>query len=252
MASVIDHPVGDNIQALLRSQLAVCTRLLVMEGLLNYSGHVSARVPGRDALLIQTRTESRAEVSPDSVIMCDFDGNVLEGDPGKPPSELPIHTQIYRARPEIQAVIHNHNELAASFTMVKGAQILPIRSYAVRWKDGIPTHRDPSHIKSIEQADALAASLGKCNVALMRGHGIVLVAESVPAILIDSVHFNENAQAQIQAQSIGEELDPLTPEEMAMINKTEIRDHHVAKIWNYYVNKGRKLGVIDPSWDVIM
>lgn len=252
MASVIEQPTRDNIQALLRAQLAACTRLLNMEGLLHYSGHVSARVPGQDALLIQTRTESRAEVSPGSVILVDFDGDVLEGSPGKPPSELPIHTQIYRSRPEVQAVIHNHMELAASFTMVKGAKILPIRSYAVRWKTGIPIHRDPSHIKSIEQADALAQSLGDCNAVLMRAHGIVLVAESVPAILIDSIHFNENALAQLQAQSIGSELDPLTPDEMARINKTEDRDHHVAKLWNYYVNKGRKEGAIDESWDVTM
>ena len=86
----------------------------------------------------------------------------------------------------------------------------------------------------------------------MRGHGIVLVAESVPAILIDSIHFDENARAQIQALSIGGELDPLTPEEIAMINKTEDRDHHIAKLWNYFVNKGRKEGNIDESWDVLL
>ena len=97
--------------AQLRRQLATATRLLHMEGILDYSGHISVRAPGRDALYIQAGTDPRSDVTPEKLLLVDFDGKVLEGAPGKPPVELAIHTEILRARPDVQAVIHSHLEL---------------------------------------------------------------------------------------------------------------------------------------------
>ena len=78
MATAIDLSKS-NSGELLRTQLATATRIMNMEEVLEYSGHISVRVPGKDALYIQQRTESRAEVSPESVLMVDFDCNVIEG-----------------------------------------------------------------------------------------------------------------------------------------------------------------------------
>ncbi len=85
----------------LRAQLAACTRLLHREKILNYSGHISVRIPERNAFLIQSFSESRAQVSPESLVMCDMDANVIEGPAGyKPPIEVFIHSEILRARPD--------------------------------------------------------------------------------------------------------------------------------------------------------
>src|SRR6202166_2186973 len=65
-------------------ETAAVTRLLVTEGILDYSGHVSTRIPGRDAFLIQIGSNSRAEVGPESMLVVDYDGKVIEGD-GQPP-----------------------------------------------------------------------------------------------------------------------------------------------------------------------
>ena len=164
---------------LLRAQLAAATRLLVMEGILDYSGHISVRVPGRDAFLIQAGIDPRAEVTPQRLLLVDFDGRVIEGAPTKPPVELPIHLEILKARPDVAAVVHSHMELAICFTMMEGVSLVPMRARAVRWQSGIPTDPDPSHIKLAEQGKALAATLGPHHAALMRAHGLVLVAESL-------------------------------------------------------------------------
>src|SRR5689334_15703429 len=100
-------------------ETAAVTRLLEAEGILDYSGHVSTRIPGRDAFVIQIGSTSRAEVEPGAMLVCDYDGNVLEGD-GQPPSELPIHIEILKARPDVQAILHSHMELAIAFTMMEG------------------------------------------------------------------------------------------------------------------------------------
>ncbi|HXF52858.1 MAG TPA: class II aldolase/adducin family protein [Hyphomicrobiaceae bacterium] len=234
----------------LAAEVAAATRLLVMEGILDYSGHISARVPGREAFLIQIGAESRAELSPGSVLLVDMDGKVIEGK-GKPPSETPIHTEILKARPDVNAVLHCHMDLAIAFTMMDGVKLMPMRSRAVRWWSGIPTHPDPSHIKLVAQGQALARTLGPHNAALMRAHGLVLVAESVPALLVDAVHFKENAKALIEVLQAGAKPIPLSKEEMEQINRHEIRDWHVQKLWNYYVRKGMSAGLLPAEWRLV-
>ncbi len=233
----------------LRAQVAACTRLLNMAGILHYSGHVSARVPGKDQLYIQSRTQSRAEVTPDSILLVDLDGNVLEGD-DRPPSELVIHTEIYRARPDVGAVIHNHMELAAAITMAKGAKVEIMDFHASRWADGVPIMREVGHIKTKADGEALADCLGEANGMLLRAHGLVLASESAPAILVDTIHFEDNLKAQKEALSFGREIMPLTAEELARVGQYEERDHHVRKMWNYYANEGRKSGAIPEGWDI--
>ena len=149
-------PQANDTRAL---EAAAATRLLVAERILDYSGHVSIRIPGQDAFVIQIGSHSRAEVDPASMLVVDYDGNVLEGE-GQPPSEIPIHIEILKARPDVQAVLHSHMELAIAFTMMEGVTLQPMRARASRWKSGIPTDPDPSHIKTTEQGQALAKTLG--------------------------------------------------------------------------------------------
>jgi L-ribulose-5-phosphate 4-epimerase len=229
-------------------ELAAATRLLEKEGILDYSGHVSSRIPARDdAFMIQIGSTSRQELDPADILIVDYDCNVLEGE-GKPPSETVIHAEILKARPDVNAVIHCHMDLAIAFTMMEGVSILPMRSRASRWKSGIPTHPDPSHIKLVEQGIDLAKTLGPHHVALMRAHGLVMTAESIRHLFIDCVHFKENALAQLQVMQSGAKPVPLTDEEIEAIELMEMRDWHCKKLWNYYIRKGFKEGQLDQDW----
>jgi L-ribulose-5-phosphate 4-epimerase len=228
-------------------ETAAATRLLVTEGILDYSGHISTRIPGRDAFVIQVGSSSRAEIGPESMLVVDHSGKVIEGD-GQPPSELPIHLEILKARPDVQAVLHCHMELAIAFTMMQGVTLVPMRARASRWKSGIPTHPDPSHIKYTEQGSALAQTLGPNHAALMRAHGLVLVAESVRALFIDAVHFKENASAQLQVLQAGAKPLALTAEEIEQIERMEMREWHIKKLWNYYMRKGLAENVLPRDW----
>lgn len=223
----------------LREELATATRLLHAEGILDYSGHISVRAPGRDAFFIQPAIEPRSHLTAEKLLLLDFGGNVLEGAPAKPPVELAIHTAILRARPDVRAVIHCHLEVALLFTMMEGVTLQPMRARAVRWRSGIPTHPDPSHIKRPEQGAALAATLGPHHAALIRAHGMVLTAESVPALVVDCIHFEENARAQLRVLSAGQKPLVLTEAEMEQINRHENREFHVDKLWKYYLRKAR-------------
>ena len=230
---------------------AATTRLLEAEGILDYSGHVSVRIPDRDAFMIQIGVTSRQELTPADMLVCDFDCKVLEGT-GQPPSETVIHSEIYKARPDVNAVLHCHMDLAIAFTMMEGVKIELMRARATRWKSGVPTHPDPSHIKLKEQGIDLAKTLGPHHVALMRAHGLVMTAESVRHLFVDAVHFKENALAQLQVMQSGVKVVPLTEGEIEQIEQMEMRDWHAKKLWNYYVRKAIKDDVLPADWSALV
>ena len=250
MASVVK---ASNISATLeplKGQLAAVTRILNREGILSYSGHVCARVPGRDALIIHGLNDSRSGVVPEQMGIVDFDLNVLEGPRGyKPPRETFIHSEIFKARPDINASVHIHSDACMMFTMVEDVELQLIKSHAVRWRNGVPVHADPSHIKSAEQGAGLAKTLGPCYGAMIRAHGGVIVAENVPALLVDAVHFDENAKACLQAAAIGK-IKPLTEAELDLLaENNDNRAQHIYKLWSYYVGQAIEDGVVPAGWE---
>ena len=234
-------------EARLRSDIAACTRLMNLEGVIGYSGHVGARLPDGERFLVQHFDQSRATVSPEDLVICDLDGRVLAAGVGqRPPSEVFIHSEIFRARPDVHAVAHFHHDLTTVFTLVEGVPLVPVKNHAVRWRSGIPVHPDPSHVDSPELGRSLARTLGPHHAALIRAHGEVVVAEDVRSLLIDCIHLVENAQTLHQAAALGRVL-PLTDAEMDAFARTFRRDHHVRKLWSYYVGRGRAAGVLPPA-----
>lgn len=238
------------IERRLREQVAASTLLLNDLGIMGYSGHVSARLPGGDRLLIQAVDQSRASLGPDDLLICDVDGRKVAGpEKLRPPSEVFIHTEIFRARPDVNSVAHFHHDLTTTFTLANGPALVPVKNHAVRWAEGIPVHPDPSHVDTPALGRALAATLGACHALLIRAHGQVVAAESVPGVLIDSVHFVENAEAMYRAAMLGPVL-PLTADEIANFRRSLTRDHHLRKLWIYYVGRGRASGLLPADWQL--
>ncbi len=237
---------GSNAEPALRAEIAVATRMLNAEGLLDYSGHVSVRLPGRDAFLIQPMAQPRGEVTPDSLRVVDFDGTA-EGNGEAPPSERFIHSEIYRARPDVEAIAHVHPDTATLFSLVDGIELAPVKNHAARWQSGIPVHPDPAHINTPELGRALTETLGTHDAALIRAHGAVLVAESVPAVFIDIVHFTENAETLYRAAALGP-VTPLSADEMASFLERFDRPRHIAKLWRYYVGRSLRDGAMPDGW----
>ena len=89
----------------LRMKVAACTLMLVHEKCMNYSGHVSARLPDGVTFLIQPIDVPRSGLRPDDLLVCDLDGQVLRGTPGsKAPAEISLHAEILRVRADVLGV----------------------------------------------------------------------------------------------------------------------------------------------------
>ncbi|HEY5607056.1 MAG TPA: class II aldolase/adducin family protein [Alphaproteobacteria bacterium] len=245
----MDGRINETTEERLKTAVAATTVVLSHAGILGYSGHVSLRLPDRpDAFLIQPVDDSRAALQPEAVLTVDRDGKAIAGRAGaKPPREVFIHSEIFRARPDVNAVLHYHPALATLFTMVEGRELVPLRNQAARWMSGIPVYPDPGHVNSPAKGRALAAALGPHNAALIRAHGAVLVAEGLKELFIDAVHFEENAEAVYRAAPLGP-LKPLAREELAAFAKQIDRAAHGAKLWTYYAGRAAADGAIPHAW----
>lgn len=236
----------------LKVEVAACTRLLNHEGILGYSGHVSVRLPDRNTILIQSFDASRNDLAPDDLYIVDLDGNVLDGPrDARPVNEVEIHSEVMRVRNDVNAVLHYHPEIATLFTMVDGVELKPMKNHAYRWASGIPTHPESWHIDTPQRGRAMAETLGRHNAVMLRSHGAVIVSESIPALMVDAVHFEENAKAMYDASRLGRPK-LLSPEEISEFAANFKRDKHAVKLWRYFLSRGVESGAIPEDWGKLL
>jgi L-ribulose-5-phosphate 4-epimerase len=235
-------PQADTVnETKLREELVACTRMMVMAELLDYSGHVSARLPGTDRFLIPARDASRAGIGVDDILVVDLAGKVLDGN-APCPAETQIHAGVYRARDDVKAVGHGHPPMSTLFTMVDRPMIA-MRNYGYRFV-GTPVHPDPTHIRTVEQGNAVARTLGACSCCLLRGHGSVVAGKTVAEVFLDSLEMEENARSAVHAASLGP-LKPITPEEGELLKASFAKnDFRAAKVWDHYKEKARIAGLL--------
>ena len=247
-----DAPMSLDPVYRLRAKVAACTKTLVANGVMTYSGHVSARLPGApDLFLIQPIDTPRSGLRPEDLLVCDFEGAVVEGPAGqKPPAEVALHCEILRARPDVNSVAHFHHDRTNSFTLVEDRPLLLVKNHAIRWRDGIPVHPDPAHVANAALGRSVAQTLGAKHAMQIRAHGQVITAESVEAALVDSIHFVENAEAMYAAAMLGRVL-PLSETDIESFARYFLRDRHIDKLWRYYVETGQSSGLLAADWPLI-
>ena len=224
-----------------RAQIAACTRLLVQAEVIDFSGHISVRLPGTERVLIQPRDTSRAALTADDILVVDLDGNVLEG-AGPAPSETALHVCVYRARPDAVAVAHGHPTMSTLFSVVERPW-QAVRNFAYRFSE-LPVHPDTTHIRNKEQGDAVARTLGANRACLLRAHGTVMAAPSVEELFMDCLDLEENARSLLYASSLGTVL-PLTAGEVGELRDSYGRSgYRAGKIWEHYLHKGKHAGIL--------
>lgn len=191
------------------------------------TGHVSARIPGTDEMLIRCRGEDEyglAFTSEGQVRRLDFDGRGAGLGAGHvAPLELPIHGEVYKARPEVGAVVHAH-PTAALLCGLAGVELRPVFGaydpYAMEVAAaGVPVFLKPVLIDGPEIAAELLASLGTGNVCLMRGHGITVLGETVERATIRALNLEALARVAWELARGGQTVPDLTSEEIVSFRR---------------------------------
>jgi ribulose-5-phosphate 4-epimerase/fuculose-1-phosphate aldolase len=228
----------------LRTKLAMSSRMLFNAGLVDYSGHISARIPRSDHLVILPHPVSRATVKPDDMVITDFEGTLIEGK-YKAPSEVFMHARAYKMRSDIQSVAHLHNHMVATLSMVD-KPFYPASSNpgAFFGPGALPKYMDPALIHSVEQGDAVAKVLGKGDAVMLRGHGSMVVAQSVEWVFAACVDLEEAASRFYKAALLGPVLIYNDDETQRVMNGRR-KDSVVQKVWDHNVAKTKLAGLMD-------
>jgi ribulose-5-phosphate 4-epimerase/fuculose-1-phosphate aldolase len=174
-------------------------------------GHVSARIPGTDKILIKSKgpNEAALEFTTDKdIITIDIKGNVLQAPKGlDAPQETAMHLAVYRARPEIMSVIHAHPDWVVALTASE-KPLLPI--YAAYnppglrlLLEGIPVYPRSVTIIDDELGEDLMKVMGDKNACLLVGHGITTAGYSVEDVTLTTLNLFELARLNYLAYAIG-------------------------------------------------
>lgn len=226
----------------LASRLVTANRILSNEGILDGFGHVTAREPGADEMLV-SRYQSSALVTEVDVLRMDLDGTVIGSDEATY-SETAIHRAIYRHRDDVNGVVHHHASSVMPFT-VTDVEIEPVFHMGAIFHEGVPTFDDYDHgergrlIVTEAESDRMAAQLGDRRAQLLEGHGANVVGSSVEESVVATVYFVLNAAYQREALDIGNPRYYTGPPESieAMADDVILRPRTVGRMWDHLVAK---------------
>lgn len=213
----------------LAESVALACRMLEHAGLIDFSGHISARDP-EEGYWIHPINTPRNEVKGDDILHVSLDGELLEGK-SKPPSERFIHGEIYRLRPDVGSIAHLHPAMTTLLSIIKHPYI-PVIQHGAIFADGVPVLDDSRHVNTRERGERLAQVLGSHRAAIIRGHGAVVVGKSVVDCFMAAVYMEDNAVQLWRALSAGTP-QPLSEEEAA----DGMRSFSVIsaqKVWDYH------------------
>ena len=205
------------VDAALLEDVVIGSRVLADFGVLDGFGHVSARHPTNPNRFLMSRSLAPALVTANDIMEFDLDGNAVDARGRSLFLERFIHSEIYKARPDVMAVVHAHSAGVIPFTVTQ-VPLRPMYHNSAFLAAGAPVWdirkgfgetdmlvRDPALGKS------LAETLGDKSVVLMRGHGDVTVGPNVKMAVFRAYYTDVNAKLQSQAIALGGEVNYLTP-----------------------------------------
>lgn len=226
--------------------LVIANHILVNEGVLDGFGHISVRHDSEPGLFLIARSMAPGLVQAADILACDLDGHVHDAQGRRTYVERFIHSEIYRARPDVMAVIHSHSPAVIPFG-VTGQRLRPICHMSGFLGADVPVFEirhaagESTDLLIRNQAlgQALAASLGSGSVGLMRGHGNVVVGVSIQQVVFRAIYTESNARLQSEAMRMGE-IEFLTPGEAQAAS--DMNDEHLGRPWEVWKRRAQQSG----------
>jgi ribulose-5-phosphate 4-epimerase/fuculose-1-phosphate aldolase len=226
-------------------KLVLANRILYRQGVVDGFGHVSARHNASVDHFLLARNMAPGLVRRDDIVTFDLEGEALDAAGRRVYLERFIHAAIYRARPDVQAVVHSHSPAVIPFGVTQ-QPLRPVFHMAGFLGEGTALFeiRDVAGdtdllVRDARLGAALATTLGMRSTVLMRGHGSTVVGASVEQAVYRANYAEVNARLQLQAKQLGE-VTYLNVEEAAKAATSN--DTQVARVWELWT---REVGAID-------
>jgi ribulose-5-phosphate 4-epimerase/fuculose-1-phosphate aldolase len=226
------------------ADLVYANRILADQDVLDGFGHVSVRSDKDPSRFLMSRSMAPGLVTTADILEFDKQGEPIDARGRSVYLERYIHAAIYRARPDVMAIVHSHSPEVIPFG-VTGTTLRPLYHMSAFLGAGAPIFdiQDAAGITDMlirnnTVADALAKSLGSNSVVLMRGHGFVAVGQSIPHMVSHAIYTQINARLQAEAMQLGK-IKFLSPEEAAKAGVAN--DAIVSRPWEMWKTRVGKI-----------
>jgi ribulose-5-phosphate 4-epimerase/fuculose-1-phosphate aldolase len=226
-------------------KVVIANRILYDQGVVDGLGHVSVRHDSEPGVFLLSCNRAPGLVKRADILCYDLDGNTVSPTTERSYLERFIHSEIYRARPDVMAVVHSHSPSVIPFG-VTGSRLRPIfhmagflgggsSSFDIRERFG----DTDMLIRNNEMGKALAESLGSCSCVLMRGHGSTVVGTSIEQVVYRAIYAEVNAKLQAQALGMGD-VTYLNSQEADLA--AAANDSQIGRSWDLW---RRRVGPVD-------
>ena len=218
-------------------KLAMANRILYNQGVVDGFGHISVRHDTSPEHFLLSCNRAPGLVEPEDILSYDLNGDLAEASDKRSYLERFIHSEIYRARPDVMSVVHSHSQSVIPFGAT-GQRLRPIFHMSGFLGSGSALFeiRDTAGntdmlIRDMGLGKALAQSLGEHNCVLMRGHGSTTTGPSIEVAVYRAIYAEVNAKLQIQAAALGP-VNFLNEEEASLAAATT--EGQVVRAWDLW------------------
>lgn len=229
--------------------LVLANRILAHEEILDAFGHVSTRHPVNPSQYLISRSVAPALVQGDDIVALDLDSNPVGDTSGPLYIERYIHGEIYRRRADVLAIVHSHSPTTLPFGVTR-VKMRPISHMSGFIGDDTPIFdiRDQQRhsdmlVRTPALGVALADALGDHAIALMRGHGNVVVAGDVKVAVYRAIYCEVNARLQLQALQLDPKPRYLSESEATNSDATNMKV--VGRPWRYWAERAGCADLLD-------
>ena len=204
--------------------LVAGSRILAHHGVLDAYGHISARSDKRPEHFLMSRSRAPALVTAADLMELGPDSEPAAGEKRKGFIERYIHGEIYRARPEVMAVVHSHSTSVIPFGVTR-TKLRPVSHMGGFLWSGAPVwdirklrEENDLLVRDRPLGKSLANTLANCACVLMRGHGMTVVGGSIPEAVFRAVYTEMNARVQLQCTLLEGPIEFLSDHEARAID----------------------------------
>lgn len=226
----------------LRRDLATAYRIVANEGILDAFGHISVRHPGNSNRYFLSRSRAPGLVQPEDILEYDLDSNPIVPPVTRPYSERVIHGEIFKARPDVNAVCHHHAPSIMPFA-ISGVPLVPVFHLGAAMGRSAPfwDSRDEFGDTNLlvvkpEEGASLARALGRHAIVVMRRHGATVVGGGLRELVFRTIYSARNAEHQLAAHMLGH-VSPLTDGEADMAGQLNLAPGPLARAYEYWVRR---------------
>ncbi|MDA0664120.1 MAG: class II aldolase/adducin family protein [Proteobacteria bacterium] len=227
----------DDALAQLRQELLFAFHVVDMLGQPSGMGsHLTARLPGAETFLFHVHNFGFGEVTPDLIHEADFELNVLSGEDVDVNPTLHIHTQIYAARPDVTCILHTHAKHVTALSAL-GENIQTITQGGARIHDEcVLFDEDDGVALGKEPGAAMARALGGRSCMVLKNHGLLAAATSVPAAVILADTMEKEAEMLLMAMAAGR-LSPPSAEGSQRTKEYLFNDKMFGRGWTFLLRQ---------------